>query len=267
MLAIRWSIFWARSGIGGAQRILDEGVSRLTGDFNNDGLGRFRALAKNRFQPPHRHHVSLPPRGKTAAMRRGHRSSSARRRFSSSMPMKKAARNCFVLRLARSSRNQSAGYALHGFIVADLPRDELPASCTGADRRARFAGKRAGCMRSPDVERLDIERFRINRFASVDRAMNIDASPRARAAMSRTLDFTFSGRGSGVRRSAGIRDRGNASFRAHRGGEAAIGSKIGFTNRTIWAGIRCLRADLGPCVRHVAAYARSDRARARAWPA
>jgi hypothetical protein len=41
-----------------------------------------------------------------------------------------------------------AGYAVEGFIVSDLARDALPAACPAGD--------------APEVERLDVARYRAN---------------------------------------------------------------------------------------------------------
>jgi hypothetical protein len=56
-----------------------------------------------------------------------------------------------------------AGYSLRGFVVADIPRAELPASCTGADGASAICREACG-EHVPDIERLDVERYRLNRF-------------------------------------------------------------------------------------------------------
>jgi len=129
---------------GRAKRALDDGVARATGDFNNDGLADV-ALWQDADFGPHDGPVFLylgRKDGRFAAS--GLIVVSAQRLF---RPLPRG-RGAGELLVCAADASVAAGYAVDGFIVSDLARNALPKSCPAGD--------------APEVDRLDVARFRAN---------------------------------------------------------------------------------------------------------
>jgi len=148
---------------GRAQRVLDDGVARMRGDFNNDGLPDF-ALWQDPDFGPYGGSVYL-----YLGRKDGRYAASGTIVVSSATLFKPVPVDTGSARLLvcerRGGEAVPAGYSLDGFIVADLPRDELPATCMGANRAQNIC--REACADDdapPPIERLDVERYRASGF-------------------------------------------------------------------------------------------------------
>jgi hypothetical protein len=129
---------------GRAKRVLDDGVARASGDFNNDGLTDL-ALWQEADFGPHDGPVFLylgRKDGRYAAS--GLIVVSAQRLF---RPRARE-RGAGELLVCEADAKVVSGYAVEGFIVSDLARDALPEACPAGD--------------APEVERLDVVRYRAN---------------------------------------------------------------------------------------------------------
>jgi hypothetical protein len=131
---------------GRAQRLLDDGVARTSGDFNNDGLPDVALWQEPDFGP-HDGPVFLylgRKDGRFAAS--GLIVVSAQRLF---LPLARD-RGSSALLVCEADAKVVAGYAVDGFIVTDLARGLLPDACPAGD--------------PPAIERLDVARYRTNGF-------------------------------------------------------------------------------------------------------
>ncbi len=129
---------------GRAKRVLDDGVARAGGDFNNDGLPDV-ALWQEADFGPHDGPVFLY-RGRkdgrfTAS---GLIVVNTQRLF---LPLARE-RGSGQLLVCEPDAKVAAGYAVDGFVVSDLARNALPDACPAGD--------------APEVERLDVVRYRVN---------------------------------------------------------------------------------------------------------
>jgi hypothetical protein len=131
---------------GRAQRALDDGVARTSGDFNNDGLPDVALWQEPDFGP-HDGPVFLylgRKDGRFAAA--GLIVVDARTLF---RPRARG-RGSGELLVCEPGASVTAGYAVEGFIVTDLAREALPEVCPAGD--------------PPAIERLDVPRYRTNGF-------------------------------------------------------------------------------------------------------
>jgi hypothetical protein len=129
---------------GRAKRVLDDGVARTSGDFNNDGLPDV-ALWQEADFGPHDGPVFLYLGRKDG-------------RFTASGLIVVSAQRLFLslvrergsgqLLVCEADAKVAAGYAVEGFVVSDLARNALPDACPAGD--------------TPEVERLDVGRYRAN---------------------------------------------------------------------------------------------------------
>ena len=129
---------------GRAKRVLDDGVARASGDFNNDGLPDVALWQEVDFGP-HDGPVFLylgRKDGRFAAS--GLIVVSAQRLF---LPLARE-RGAGQLLVCEADAKVAAGYAVEGFVVSDLARNALPDACPTGD--------------TPGVERLDVARYRAN---------------------------------------------------------------------------------------------------------
>ena len=129
---------------GRAKRALDDGVARTSGDFNNDGLPDVALWQEPDFGPfdgPVFLYLGRKD-GRFAAS--GLIVVSAQRLF---RPLARE-RGSGQLLVCEGDMKVVAGYAVDGFVVADLARDALPDACPAGD--------------APEVERLDVARYRTN---------------------------------------------------------------------------------------------------------
>jgi len=129
---------------GRAKRVLDDGVARASGDFNNDGHADL-ALWQEADFGPHDGPVFLylgRKDGRYTAS--GLVVVSAERLFRS----RARERGAGELLVCEADASVAAGYAVEGFVVSDLARGALPGECPDAD--------------APEVERLDVVRYRVN---------------------------------------------------------------------------------------------------------
>jgi hypothetical protein len=145
-----------------ARRVLDDGVARLSGDFNNDGLADV-ALWQEVDLGPDTGPVWLYLRRKDGRYTAAGSIVVASRMLFTSMPIEHGSAKLLFCDW-RGDQAVPAGYSLQGSIVADLPRAELPTSCAGADGAGAVCREACGEHAIPDVERLDIARYRMNRF-------------------------------------------------------------------------------------------------------
>lgn len=127
---------------GRAKRVLDDGVARAGGDFNNDGLPDV-ALWQDADFGPHDGPVFL-----YLGRRDGRFTASGLIVVSSQRLFRPLARErgSAQLLVCEADAKVVAGYAVDGFIVSDLAREALPAACPPGD--------------APPVERLDVVRYR-----------------------------------------------------------------------------------------------------------
>ena len=131
---------------GRAKRALDDGVARTSGDFNNDGLPDL-ALWQEADFGPHDGPVFLylgRKDGRFAAS--GLIVVSSQRLF---QPLPRS-RGSAQLLVCEADAKVAGCYAVDGFVVSDLARDTLPDACPAGD--------------VPEVERLDVVRYRANGF-------------------------------------------------------------------------------------------------------
>jgi hypothetical protein len=138
--------FLGTAAPGRAKRALDDGVARTSGDFNNDGLPDLALWQEPDFGP-HDGPVFLylgRKDGRYAAS--GLIVVSAQRLF---QPLARS-RGSGHLLVCEADARVAGGYAVDGFVVADLARDALPDACPAGD--------------VPEIERLDIARYRANGF-------------------------------------------------------------------------------------------------------
>lgn len=129
---------------GRAKRVLDDGVARTSGDFNNDGLPDVALWQEADFGPfdgPVFIYFGRKD-GRFAAS--GLIVVSARALF---RPLVRE-RGAGALLVCEGDARVSTGYAVNGFIVSDLAREALPESCPPGE--------------PPEVERLDVARYRAN---------------------------------------------------------------------------------------------------------
>jgi hypothetical protein len=129
---------------GRAKRVLDDGVARTSGDFNNDGLPDV-ALWQELDFGPHDGPVFLYLGRKDG-------------RFAASGLIVVGAGTLFrplagdrgsaQLLVCGADAKVVTGYAVDGFIVTDLAREALPEACPVGE--------------TPEIERLDVARYRTN---------------------------------------------------------------------------------------------------------
>jgi hypothetical protein len=129
---------------GRAKRALDDGVVRASGDFNNDGLADVALWQEPDFGPNDGPVFLYLGRkdGRFAAS--GLIVVSAQTLF---RPLARS-RGSAQLLVCAADAKVAGGYAVDGFVVADLARDALPDTCPAGG--------------APEVERLDIARYRTN---------------------------------------------------------------------------------------------------------
>ena len=129
---------------GRAKRVLDDGVARTSGDFNNDGLPDVALWQEADFGPydgPVFLYLGRKD-GRFAAS--GLIVVSAQRLFH---PLARERGSAQIL-VCEADARVGAGYAVDGFVVSDLARDALPDACPDGD--------------APGVELLDVGRYRAN---------------------------------------------------------------------------------------------------------
>jgi hypothetical protein len=145
-----------------AKRTLEDGVARLSGDFNNDGLTDFALWQEMDFglaAGP----VWLYLRRKDGRYAAAGSIIVASRTLFTSMPIERDSAKLLFCD-GRGDGAAPAGYSVQGFIISDLPRAELPASCAGTDGANAVCRETCGQQVVPDVERLDVGRYRMNGF-------------------------------------------------------------------------------------------------------
>jgi len=129
---------------GRAKRVLDDGVARASGDFNNDGHPDV-ALWQDADFGPHDGPVFLYLGRKDG-------------RFTASGLIVVSAQRLFLslarergsgqLLVCEADARVASGYAVEGFVVSDLARSALPEACPAGD--------------ALEIERLDVARYRVN---------------------------------------------------------------------------------------------------------
>ena len=131
---------------GRAKRVLEDGVARASGDFNNDGHPDV-ALWQEADFGPHDGPVFLYFGRKDG-------------RFTASGLIVVSAQRLFLsfarergsgqLLVCEADAKVASGYAVEGFVVSDLVRSALPEACPAGD--------------ALEIERLDVARYRANGF-------------------------------------------------------------------------------------------------------
>ena len=139
--------FLATEAPGRAKRMLEDGVARATGDFNNDGLADVALWQEADFGPSGGPVFLYLGRkdGRFAAA--GTIVVSAASLFKP-VPGARGSAKLVVCEPRGNGEAVASGYALDGFIVSDLPRQALPRKCPSVETFA--------------VEHLDVERYRAN---------------------------------------------------------------------------------------------------------
>jgi hypothetical protein len=129
---------------GRAKRALDDGVARASGDFNNDGLADVALWQEPDFGP-HDGPVFL-----YLGRKDGRFTASGLIVVSSQRLFQSLARGrgSAQLLVCEADAKVTGGYAVDGFVVANLGRDALPDACPAGD--------------APAIERLDVGRYRAN---------------------------------------------------------------------------------------------------------
>jgi hypothetical protein len=129
---------------GRAKRVVDDGVARASGDFNNDGLADVALWQEPDFGP-HDGPVFLylgRKDGRFTAS--GLIVVSAQRLF---RPLARD-RGSAQLLVCEADAKVATGYAVEGYVVSDLAHDALPEKCPAGE--------------APEIERLDLARYRSN---------------------------------------------------------------------------------------------------------
>jgi hypothetical protein len=131
---------------GRAKRVLDDGVARASGDFNNDGLPDV-ALWQDTDFGPYDGPVSL-----YLGRKDGRFTASGLVVVSAQWLFRPLARGrgSAQLLVCGADASVAAGYALDGFVVSDLAPDARPDVCPDGD--------------PPGIERLDVSRYRAHGF-------------------------------------------------------------------------------------------------------
>ncbi len=129
---------------GRAKRVLDDGVARASGDFNNDGLADVALWQEPDFGP-HDGPVFL-----YLGRKDGRFTASGLIIVSTQTLFRQLARErgSAQLLVCEADAKAATGYALEGYVVSDLAREALPDACPAGDALA--------------VERLDVTRYRAN---------------------------------------------------------------------------------------------------------
>src|SRR5215470_10759380 len=146
--------FLATSAPGRAKRSLADGVARLVGDFNNDGLADIALWQDTDFGP------YAGPVFLYLGRRDGRYTASGIIVVSVGSLFKPVPVDTGSARLLVCQRNGPdeaipAGYSVEGFTVADLPKEELPSACTAANRASVICREACGEDSPPAIERLD----------------------------------------------------------------------------------------------------------------
>jgi len=139
--------FLATEAPGRSKRMLEDGIARVTGDFNNDGLADMALWQEADFGPyggPVFLYLGRRD-GRFAAA--GTIVVSAAGLFKP-VPAARGSAKLIVCEPRGAGEEVVAGYALDGFIVSDLPSAALPRKCPGVEVLA--------------IEHLDVERYRAN---------------------------------------------------------------------------------------------------------
>ena len=129
---------------GRAKRVLDDGVARASGDFNNDGLPDV-ALWQEADFGPHDGPVFLYLGRKDGRFTASGLIVVNAQRLFLSLARERGSGQLFV---CEADAKVAAGYVVEGFVVSDLARNALPDACPAGD--------------APEVERLDVVRYRAN---------------------------------------------------------------------------------------------------------
>jgi hypothetical protein len=136
--------FLGTAAPGRAGRTIDDGVARVVGDFNNDGLADVALWQEPDFGPyagPVYLYLGRKD-GRFAAA--GTIVVSAGTLFKT-LPVDAGSTKLLVCDVGEEV---AGGYAVDGFIVSDLPRTALPRQCPRVE--------------ALEVERLDVKRYREN---------------------------------------------------------------------------------------------------------
>ena len=155
--------FLGTSAPGRAKRALADGVARLVGDFNNDGLVDVALWQDSDFGP------YAGPVFLYLGRKDGRYTASGTIVVSVGSLFKPVPVDTGSARLLVCQRNGPneaipAGYSVEGFTVADLPKEELPSACTPANRASEICREACGEDVPPAIERLDVGRYRTSGF-------------------------------------------------------------------------------------------------------
>jgi hypothetical protein len=153
--------FLATAGPKQVRRVVDQGVARVTGDFNNDDLEDV-ALWQDADFGPTSGSVYLYFRRKDGRYTAAGTISVGASSLFKPVPVRKGSGRLVFCERRNADQVIARGYAVDAFIVSDLPKSEAPAICSGPDRSKAICREACADDAPPPVERLDVPRYRAN---------------------------------------------------------------------------------------------------------
>ena len=155
--------FLSMAAPDGAKRTPAGGVSRVIGDFNNDGRPDIALWQAADFGPQSGEVYLYLGRKDGRFTMSGTIIVSAVSLFKA-VPVEKGIARLLVCAHGRGDETIASGYSLEETIVNNLPKDESPKRCTASNRSERICREACADESLPLVEQLDVERYRTAGF-------------------------------------------------------------------------------------------------------